>query len=155
MRQKARPTAAGTTSKWAPAISGCLQSPRWRVRTQERANGTGRARRGIWRCRKRQRRSAGGSTPGRCLWAASEPQSWWCSETERSRVPSGRWKIVRHHFSDAVEILDFYHASEHVWEIARSVFGEQNPAGERWAEKQCERLQKQGPDGLLRALRAL
>ena len=65
------------------------------------------------------------------------------------------WKIVRHHFSDAVEILDFYHASEHVWEIARSVFGEQNPAGERWAEKQCERLQKQGPDGLMRALRAL
>ncbi len=65
------------------------------------------------------------------------------------------WKIVRHHFSDAVEILDFYHASEHVWEVARRVFGEQHPAGERWARKRCARLEKHGPDGLLRALRAL
>ena len=65
------------------------------------------------------------------------------------------WKLVRHHFSDVVEILDFYHACEHVWEIARSVFGEQNPAGQRWARRHCERLEKHGPDALLRALRSL
>ena len=65
------------------------------------------------------------------------------------------WKLVRHHFSDAVEILDFYHATEHVWEMARAVFGEQNPIGVRWAERHCQRLERRGPDGLRRALRAL
>jgi hypothetical protein len=65
------------------------------------------------------------------------------------------WKLARQHFSDTVEILDFYHASEHVWEIARVVFGEQNPVGVRWAEARCRRLKRRGPRGLLRAVRAL
>jgi hypothetical protein len=65
------------------------------------------------------------------------------------------WKLVRHHFSDAVEILDFYHASEHIWTIARTLFGEQDPVGVRWAERHCRRLEQCGPKPLLRALRAL
>jgi hypothetical protein len=65
------------------------------------------------------------------------------------------WKLVREHFSDAVEILDFYHASEHVWAIARAVFGEQEARGGRWAKRHCRRLERQGPGGLLRGLRAL
>lgn len=65
------------------------------------------------------------------------------------------WKLVREHFTDATEILDFYHAAEHVWGIARAVFGEQDPIGVRWAERHCRRLERHGPGGLLRGLRAL
>jgi hypothetical protein len=65
------------------------------------------------------------------------------------------WKIVAHHFSDAEQILDFYHASEHVWEIARVVFGERDELGAQWAERCTERLQEAGPRGLLVSLQEL
>src|SRR6185503_16264408 len=50
------------------------------------------------------------------------------------------WKLARDQFSDARQILDFYHASEHVWEIARGVFGEGNEAGKQWAETEADGL---------------
>ncbi len=65
------------------------------------------------------------------------------------------WKIADHHFSDAVQILDFYHASEHVWEIGRLVFGAENAEGGAWARQCSDGLQTQGVRGLLRSLRAL
>jgi len=65
------------------------------------------------------------------------------------------WKLVAHHFSDAVQILDFFHASEHLWKIARAVFGEESPAGQQWAVTCTEQLREAGVPGLLRSLRAL
>ena len=65
------------------------------------------------------------------------------------------WKQVAYHFSDAVQILDFYHAAEHVWEIARTAFGAESPPGKEWAEHCTQRLREEGPQGLLRSLREL
>lgn len=65
------------------------------------------------------------------------------------------WKLVEAHFSDAVQILDFYHASEHVWEIARAVFGPESPEGSAWARSCAQRLEAEGPPGLLRGLQEL
>jgi hypothetical protein len=65
------------------------------------------------------------------------------------------WKLARHHFSDAQQILDFYHASEHVWEIAKRVFGEGEAVGAQWAEGCVERLREEGPRGLLGSLKEL
>jgi len=56
---------------------------------------------------------------------------------------------------DAVQILDFFHASEHVWKIARAVFGEESPVGQQWAATGTEALREEGVPGLLRGLRAL
>src|SRR5438874_953695 len=33
------------------------------------------------------------------------------------------WRLVAEHFPDAVQIVDLYHAHEHIWKIARAVFG--------------------------------
>jgi hypothetical protein len=65
------------------------------------------------------------------------------------------WRIARERFSDACEILDFYHASEHVWTIARTVFGDGHAAGSAWASTCAERLRDQGVKGLLHSLAAL
>jgi len=39
-----------------------------------------------------------------------------------------------------VELLDFYHASEHVWELARALWGESSPRAKEWVEQQKTRL---------------
>ncbi|HEV3049557.1 MAG TPA: ISKra4 family transposase [Longimicrobium sp.] len=65
------------------------------------------------------------------------------------------WKIAEHHFSDAVQILDFYHASEHVWAISRAVFGAESGEGSAWARACSEQLQTEGVPGFLRSLRQL
>lgn len=63
------------------------------------------------------------------------------------------WRLAARHFSDAVPILDFFHACEHLWEIARVVFGVESLEGEQWARRGAARLEAQGPEGLLRSLR--
>jgi len=65
------------------------------------------------------------------------------------------WKLAAHHFSDAICILDFYHASEHLWQIARAAFGEGSREGQEWAVDCTEQLREAGVVGLLRSLRQL
>lgn len=65
------------------------------------------------------------------------------------------WKLARTHFTDARQILDFYHACEYVWKIARAVFGEGAAAGSEWARAGAKRLEAAGPSGLLQSLREL
>ena len=65
------------------------------------------------------------------------------------------WKLARERFSDARQILDFYHATEHLWNLARAVFGEGSAAGKQWAETCVERLRDRGVPGLLASLAEL
>lgn len=39
------------------------------------------------------------------------------------------------HFPNAVEILDYAHASEHVHDLSKELFGEESSEAQRWAEK--------------------
>lgn len=63
------------------------------------------------------------------------------------------WQLAAEHFGERTEIIDYYHASEHIWALARAFYGSQHPKAERWAQRQCRRLIKRGPAPLLRALR--
>jgi hypothetical protein len=45
------------------------------------------------------------------------------------------WKQDRDNFPRAVQILDFYHASEHLGAIARAWYGSDNPKASKWLEK--------------------
>ena len=65
------------------------------------------------------------------------------------------WKLFDTHFTDALQILDYYHASEHVWSLARALFGAEHPQGNAWAERCSEKLQEAGFAGLLEGLREL
>lgn len=49
------------------------------------------------------------------------------------------WRLVEEHFPGAVQIVDVWHAQEHVWEVAQAVFGRTTPEGVAWAEQECAR----------------
>ena len=44
------------------------------------------------------------------------------------------WKSHSHHYPRAVQILDFFHASEHLNEVARAWYGEGTDKARRWVE---------------------
>jgi hypothetical protein len=44
------------------------------------------------------------------------------------------WKLAEEHFPEAIEILDFWHASEWVWKVAKTVWGQGSPKATAWAE---------------------
>lgn len=53
------------------------------------------------------------------------------------------------------EVLDFYHASEYIWDAGKAVWGQETEKTKKWAEKQSHALKHDGPEGVLQALRAL
>lgn len=50
------------------------------------------------------------------------------------------WRLVAEHFPEAVQIVDLWHAREHVWKVARSVFGRGHPQEAAWAQSACDLL---------------
>ena len=48
-----------------------------------------------------------------------------------------RWirHVVEEHFPNAVQIVDLYHAREHVWNVANAVYGPATPQGAAWAKQ--------------------
>jgi len=50
------------------------------------------------------------------------------------------WKLVAEHFPGAVQIVDLYHAQEHVWEVAHTVFGSGSQEACIWAKQACTLL---------------
>lgn len=56
-----------------------------------------------------------------------------------------RWirSVVEEHFPTAIQIVDLYHAREHVWNVANAVHGPATPQGAAWA-KQADDLLSHG-----------
>jgi hypothetical protein len=65
------------------------------------------------------------------------------------------WKAAAEQFGDRIEIVDWYHASEHVWTIARAVYGDGTAAAKAWAEASRTVLYEQGAAALLERCRDL
>lgn len=62
------------------------------------------------------------------------------------------WNVAAHHYPRAVQILDYWHACEHIHALGRAYYGEGNPQGQRWARDHCRALERHGPGKLLGAL---
>ena len=66
------------------------------------------------------------------------------------------WNLAATHFPSAIPILDFRHAGEHVWEVSRALYRQDDPAqkasGDQWVAERLGSLQTEGPKPLLRAL---
>jgi hypothetical protein len=65
------------------------------------------------------------------------------------------WRLAEHHFPYATHILDYFHACEHIHDLAKRCYGEGNPQGQRWAREHCRWLKEQGPGTLLGALKRM
>jgi hypothetical protein len=64
-------------------------------------------------------------------------------------------RFVDHHRPDAVRILDFPHALEHLGTVGRAVFGAGTAAFSEWLGVQAHTFKHGDPDAVLRALRTL
>ncbi len=65
------------------------------------------------------------------------------------------WNLAAEHFPGAVQIVDLYHAKEHVWEVAHAVFGRGTAAGTLWATQACSLLEQGHSEALVSAIEAL
>ena len=44
------------------------------------------------------------------------------------------WNLKKDRWSSALELLDFYHGTEHLWDLGRALHGEQEPALSQWVQ---------------------
>jgi Uncharacterised protein family (UPF0236) len=65
------------------------------------------------------------------------------------------WRYADHHYPGATEIVDYWHACQHLHDLAQLQYGEGSPQGQRWARDQGRRLLASGPRPLLCALRRM
>lgn len=50
------------------------------------------------------------------------------------------WNLKKDRWNSAIELLDFYHGSEHLWNLGRALQGEHQPALSRWVEPLLHRV---------------
>ena len=67
----------------------------------------------------------------------------------------GLEEFFRKNFPRAERILDFWHAKEHLVELAQSLWPEEETARQEWLTAQCHRLKREGGVALLAVLEAL
>jgi hypothetical protein len=65
------------------------------------------------------------------------------------------WNLVAEHFPGAVQIVDLYHAKEHVWDVAHAVFGRGTAGGTAWATHACSLLEQGHSEALVCAIQAV
>ena len=65
------------------------------------------------------------------------------------------WGVAADHFgAERTEIVDYWHATEHVWSVARALFGDNTEHADSWAEAWCVDLLEHGPEPWLATLRS-
>ena len=52
------------------------------------------------------------------------------------------WNLVGQRFKGAREVLDFYHAAEHLWTVAHTVFGSGTAAAKQWVQPLISQLKE-------------
>ena len=67
----------------------------------------------------------------------------------------GRWPLAAEHFPTATCIVDWYHASERVWDLAKALHGEGTAEAAAWAGGQLKRLADGEVGALVAEWRAL
>ena len=65
------------------------------------------------------------------------------------------WNLAKTHYPGATEIVDYWHACQHIHDLGKALYGEDSPQGQRWAREHCKRLEHHGPVKLLRALKRM
>ena len=63
------------------------------------------------------------------------------------------WNVADELFPGAVQIVDLFHAKQHLWDVAKTVYGPGSDMAERWAKRRRDELDDGRLGALLRALR--
>jgi hypothetical protein len=66
------------------------------------------------------------------------------------------WNIAEQHFPGAIQIVDLYHARQHLWELARKLYPNQQTEQERWMVVHKDALLDEGKiEDLVASLRSI
>jgi hypothetical protein len=65
------------------------------------------------------------------------------------------WNIAEQHFPGAIQIVDLYHARQHLWELARALYPGEEARQKRWMMRQQSKLDGGEIENLVRSLRGL
>jgi hypothetical protein len=93
---------------------------------------------------------------GRLLWQAAE--RWQVQKAKRVVVMGDGapwiWNLSQEHFPGALEIVDFYHAAEHLWTAGEALFGDRShsPATASWVRHYRDRLRRGRVDLVIDAI---
>jgi hypothetical protein len=63
--------------------------------------------------------------------------------------------LTDYHRPDAVRILDFPHAGEHISQVGEFLYGEDTPQAQEWLKERLHRLKHEGPEPLFMELHQL
>lgn len=62
------------------------------------------------------------------------------------------WNLAQDRWSDATQVLDFYHASQHLWELGRALHGTNEAAAAGWVEPRRHQLRQGREKRVLREI---
>ena len=62
------------------------------------------------------------------------------------------WNVANHHYPGATQVVDYWHACQHIHALGKAYYGEGSVQGQRWAREHCRGLKQKGPGKLLGAL---
>ncbi len=65
------------------------------------------------------------------------------------------WNLAGEHFGERIEIVDFYHASEHLWTVGKALYGDGTPATATWVHTQMHQLRECGGERVRQTLAAV
>jgi hypothetical protein len=64
------------------------------------------------------------------------------------------WNLADEHFPDAVQIVDRFHAKQHLSDVAKSIYGAGSDLANQWAHERHDELDAGDIEAILNALRA-
>ncbi len=52
------------------------------------------------------------------------------------------WNVASELFAERIEILDLFHVKEHLWDVAKVIFGADSDLAGQWADNRCDELDR-------------
>jgi hypothetical protein len=93
---------------------------------------------------------------GRRLYAEAWQRGWARAEKKIVLGDGAEWiwNQASLHFPDAIQIVDLYHAREHLWSLGAKLYPNDSPAQKRWVMVRKDKLDEGKIERLVRLLRA-
>jgi hypothetical protein len=93
---------------------------------------------------------------GRRLYAESWQRGWARAEKKVVLGDGAEWiwNQANLHFPDATQIVDLYHAREHLWDLAARLYPNDSPAQKRWVMVRKDKLDEGKIERLVALLRS-
>ncbi len=63
------------------------------------------------------------------------------------------WNLADEQFPGAIQIVDLFHAKEHLWDVAKAIYGPGSDLARQWAKRRHDELDEGKLDEMLQALR--